>query len=112
MIEVVVNRRPSDRSIRSFQVSGHAEFDKPGKDLVCAGVSSIAVGTVNAIEEVVGIAMQHRMAKGFLSAALPDGITEEQERQAALLLESMLVMLRTIRETNQGKYISMKESDI
>ncbi|MCC2685291.1 MAG: ribosomal protein [Paenibacillaceae bacterium] len=112
MIEILVNRRQSDRSIRSFQVSGHAEFDKPGKDLVCAGVSSVTVGTVNAIEEVVGVMMEHRMAKGLLSAALPEGITEEQERQAGLLLESMLVMLRAIKETYHGKYISMKESDI
>jgi uncharacterized protein YsxB (DUF464 family) len=112
MIEIIVNRRQPDRSIRSFRVSGHAEFDKPGKDLVCAGVSSVTVGTVNAIEEVAGVEMECRMAKGFLSAVLPEGMTEEQERQAALLLESMLVMLRSIRETYHGNYISMKESDI
>lgn len=34
----------------SMNVSGHAEYNEFGKDLVCAGVSSIVIGLCNAFE--------------------------------------------------------------
>ena len=34
----------------SLEVSGHAEYDKSGKDLVCASVSSIMFGLMNALD--------------------------------------------------------------
>ena len=34
----------------SLEVSGHAEYDESGKDLVCASVSSIMFGLMNAID--------------------------------------------------------------
>jgi len=32
-----------------IRISGHADYDEFGKDIVCASVSSIAITTVNAI---------------------------------------------------------------
>ena len=34
----------------SLQVSGHAEYDESGKDLICASVSSIVFGLMNALD--------------------------------------------------------------
>ena len=34
----------------SLDVSGHAEYDESGKDLICASVSSIVFGFMNAID--------------------------------------------------------------
>ena len=34
----------------SLDVSGHAEYDESGKDLICASVSSIIFGFMNAID--------------------------------------------------------------
>ncbi len=36
--------------ITYLKVKGHAEYDEYGKDLVCAGVSSIMFGLMNAID--------------------------------------------------------------
>ena len=36
----------------SLNVKGHAEFSEKGKDLVCASVSSIMFGLMNALDEV------------------------------------------------------------
>ncbi len=38
-----------DSKILKIEVSGHAYSGEPGFDLVCAGVSSIAVGALNAL---------------------------------------------------------------
>lgn len=39
--------------IVKVEVSGHANFDQVGKDIVCAGVSAIIFGTLNALDNLV-----------------------------------------------------------
>lgn len=39
-------------NITSIEVSGHAASAEAGEDLVCAGVSSISVGALNALDEL------------------------------------------------------------
>ena len=38
--------------IMSIRMAGHAHFDEWGKDLVCAGASSIGFGALNALDEL------------------------------------------------------------
>ena len=39
-----------DNRYLSLEVSGHAEYDESGKDLICASVSSIIFGFMNAVD--------------------------------------------------------------
>ena len=39
-----------DNQYIKLEVSGHAEYDESGKDLVCASVSSIMFGFMNALD--------------------------------------------------------------
>ena len=48
MIKAVFEVR--ENLYRSLDVSGHAEFGEYGKDLVCASVSSIMFGFMNALD--------------------------------------------------------------
>lgn len=52
MIEVKIIRASSG-VIKHFSISGHAYADNPGFDLVCAGISCIGVGGLNAINELI-----------------------------------------------------------
>ena len=45
MIKVVVDNN-------KIEISGHANFDDNGKDIVCASVSSIVITTINACIEI------------------------------------------------------------
>ncbi|AUB31341.1 ribosomal-processing cysteine protease Prp [Spiroplasma floricola] len=36
--------------INSFVVKGHANFDKFGQDIVCAGITAIVSGSLNALD--------------------------------------------------------------
>jgi uncharacterized protein YsxB (DUF464 family) len=100
--------RQKDGSIRGFEVKGHANYAKHGEDIVCAGVSTVTVGTVNSLEALTGTVMDSRMNDGFLSAYLPSDGMKDRGPQAQLLLESMVVMLNSISES-YGKYIQIKE---
>lgn len=53
MIFITVTRDQDDR-ISEFKISGHADYDEPGKDIVCSAVSAASIGTINAIEKQQG----------------------------------------------------------
>ncbi len=48
MVKVKIVKK--DGLIKSLRISGHAGADVYGYDLVCAGVSSIAIGLANAVD--------------------------------------------------------------
>ena len=48
MIKVIYEAK--DNKYLSLDVSDHAEYDESGKDLICASVSSIMFGFMNAID--------------------------------------------------------------
>ncbi|WP_248927393.1 ribosomal-processing cysteine protease Prp [Paenibacillus hamazuiensis] len=108
MIRIAI-RRSDDRHIEGFSVEGHAQFDEPGKDIVCAGVSAVTVGTVNAVEALLGVKLGHRMKHGLLKVNVPKQLEASVRDQVQLLLESMVVMLKSI-EQSYGAYIAMQET--
>lgn len=107
MIYIDVERSSDGGKIKSFHVQGHAGYDDPGKDIVCAGVSAVTVGTVNAIKALLGTDLEVTMKKGDLFVRLPEG-HRESEQNEQLLLESMMVMLKTI-EQSYGDFVSINE---
>ena len=108
MIRVKVDRERDTKRITGFRVEGHALFAESGKDIVCAGVSAVTVGTVNAAEAVAGVALTAKMESGLLDVTVPEGLPEPKQASLQLLLESMVVMLHTI-ERSYGKHIRLKE---
>jgi len=112
MIQVEIRRR-RDGTIAGYVVDGHAEYDEPGRDIVCASASAIAVGTYNAIESLLGLKPRYVMRKGLMRVDLEDlePLTGEKRQQLNLLLESMIVMLRTI-EHSYGDYIAVTDKQV
>jgi uncharacterized protein YsxB (DUF464 family) len=110
MIYVTIERHSQENShIQAFVVEGHAQYDEPGKDLVCAAVSAITVGTVNSLEVLTGVLPISEMERGLLDVTLPKlgELDKDKADQLQLLLESMIVMLQTIQET-YGDYITIE----
>ncbi|WNR45855.1 ribosomal-processing cysteine protease Prp [Paenibacillus roseipurpureus] len=112
MIYVTIERlAPDSPHVLSFVVEGHAEYDVPGKDLVCAAVSAVTFGTCNSIVTLTGVIPIHEMERGagLLDITIPDSARTVPETwsQVQLLIESMVVMLRTIEQT-YGDYITIE----
>ncbi|EJW17058.1 ribosomal-processing cysteine protease Prp [Paenibacillus alvei] len=108
MIRITIRRKP-DRSIESFSIEGHANYARHGEDIVCAGVSSVSVGVVNAIEALTGIELDCEMKDGFLSGRVPHIGQPDIEAKVQLLLESMIVSLYTI-ETSYDSYLQIEDN--
>ena len=106
MINVYVSRDLTSNCITSFEVKGHANYAEHGYDIVCAGVSAVTVGTVNAIEKLAGIELPVKVKSGFVSSSIPRFNETEVSEKVQLLLESMLVMLESIADS-YGDYVKL-----
>ncbi len=94
--------------IEAFELSGHAESGPYGYDLVCAGVSAVSFGAVNAILQLCEIDLKIEQHEGgYLYVALPDSIDVETMNEAQLLLEGMIVSLQTI-EREYHEFITIE----
>ncbi|MEY8741205.1 ribosomal-processing cysteine protease Prp [Bacillales bacterium AN1005] len=109
MVEVEIIRSVSNGGIISYLSKGHADYDGHGKDIVCAGVSTVTFGTVNSIEVLLEIVPAHTIHEGFLKIDIPEQIEPKKFEQVQLLLESMVVMLKSIQES-YDEYLTIKET--
>ncbi len=106
MIQVTVTRKNSGM-IQSFSISGHAFFAEKGNDIVCAGVSAVSIGAINAVHALTGITPEiEQKEDGFLHCVVPEQLLEDTQEKIQLLLEGMVVSLQTIEE-QYGQYIKI-----
>lgn len=96
MINVTVFRK--NNQITGFILSGHADSGPYGYDLVCAGVSAVSFGVVNAVMEMTEteLAIEQEDEGGYLQVAVPDNIPKEKMDTVQLLFEGMIISLETI----------------
>ena len=88
--------------IKSLTVSGHANFDKYGKDIVCAGVSAVVTGGINALEtEIKNIEIINK--ENELGVKV---INSNEKIQ--IILNTILIQLETI-ESSYKKYIKIEK---
>ncbi|HEY4601176.1 MAG TPA: ribosomal-processing cysteine protease Prp [Cerasibacillus sp.] len=106
MINVYVFRKQN--AITAFELSGHAESGPYGHDLVCAAVSAVSFGAVNAVSELCQIDLDIDQGEegGYLRVALPSHLEQSTKEKAMLLLEGMVVSLETI-ERDYGEFIKI-----
>lgn len=100
MIRVRVVRK--NHLIQSITVTGHADSDVYGHDLVCAIVSGIMTGLCNAMDILVGeddVIFEEGHVE--IHVAKPNEKTD-------LILETGLIQLKTAEEVNQD-YLKVTE---
>ena len=98
MIRVTVDRA-ADRRIRRVVVEGHAGFADPGQDIVCAAVSGITLGLVNATERLLGVRVhQDSDREGKVDCRIPETLGPEIAERVQLLMEAMVTSLSMVAD--------------
>ncbi len=100
MISVVITRKNS--KVTSLKVSGHAEYDKRGKDIVCAGVSAIVIGGFNALAE------KNSKVDFLVNDNVSKVEIKDMNEELQIILETMIIQLKTIQQS-YAKYLNIKE---
>ncbi|MDR1012860.1 MAG: ribosomal-processing cysteine protease Prp [Lactobacillales bacterium] len=110
MINAIFKRMyDEDMNILCCTIQGHALNGEYGNDVVCAGVSALAINAVNSLEF---LALTKPIVKindevGYLYIEPVKGQTNEHDACAQILLESLYLGLMTIEE-DYGKYIKVE----
>ena len=84
--------------ITGFSVSGHSEFDEPGRDIVCAAVSAVVTMAEATINDVCGAKAKVRVKdeEARITLTLPVSCDEEESVQA--VLAGMMLYLCSLRD--------------
>lgn len=104
MIRITIQMH--NETIVSLDIKGHAEFDEHGKDLVCASVSSIAFGLLNALDEFK-VLFEHRILNNEIYIHL----NNQQDATAQIILKTGIIQLETIHESYEA-YIKIKKQEV
>jgi uncharacterized protein len=107
MITVAVKRQPTG-DVQSITIDGHARYDDPGKDIVCAAVSGISLGLLNAVDMLLGIDLSVQQGdNGYLHWEIPM-LEREKYRHLQLLMDGMIASLRSVA-IEYGKFVKVHD---
>ncbi len=101
---ISVNVTFIEHDIQSILIEGHANQNIHGKDIVCAGVSAIVYGSINAIDSIKKDAIAFQIKEGYTNIQV---LTSSKEIQ--IMLQMMLIQLQTMEES-YGQYIKIKQT--
>ncbi len=99
--------RDEEGRYSSFEMHGHADDAAvEGGDIICAAISMLAINTINSLEKLAKADIAYKAAEdgGDLRCCFkspPDG-------KAALLVESMLLGLRSVQKQYGKRYLSIR----
>jgi uncharacterized protein len=105
MIRVHIRKTKEDM-ITHLSISGHAEYAIKGKDLVCAAVSAIGVGGLNALDKLTGESIVEKLNENSI---VIDIIQVDDTQQN--ILKTMLYQLETV-EHSYSKYIQITKQEV
>lgn len=80
--------RGSGGRLKGFSVIGHTGSAPSGEDIVCAGISALAITAANALEAIGGIKVRLHSGDGFFSVRLPGGLPQRQAYIAQVILRT------------------------
>lgn len=101
MIRVEIIKSQKDERILQITVEGHAYFDEPGKDIVCAAVSALTIGAINSTEKLLKIDLKPEQSQkngGYLNWEVPIIGDDQTDDRLQLLMEAMIESLKSIEE--------------
>lgn len=90
-----------------FQVAGHAGYAESGSDIVCAGVSTLVINTINSIDELTDEPLavdEMDNGQGIINCHFPNRKKGVLDSKATVLLDSMILGLESIKHM-YGEYI-------
>ena len=109
MTKICVYRKGNH--IVKYVVDGHTGYAEQGSDIVCAAVSAIATHTLNGLTEIIKIPVGYEVKDAYLECIVPDNISEEERKQADILLDAMYLTFKNLEEQYK-EYITIIDMEV
>lgn len=108
MITVIVEKKQG--LIKQISVDGHADYAESGSDIVCAGVSAVVIGNLNAIDELGEDVVFDISANEDITGHITYRSLESTDKEQ-LILKAMLISLKSI-EDSYSEYITINIREV
>jgi len=105
MIKIIVKR--CHHAICEIVIQNHAGYEEEGKDLVCAGVSCIAIGALNAIDLKCNNVCTLEMKDAYIRIKVND----LDQQNAQVMLDMLRIQLVTMQES-YPKFIKITDQEV
>jgi uncharacterized protein len=102
--------RDKDGLIKEFQVTGHAGYDRAGKDIICSAVSAVVYTALGAMQELCEI-NDFKEQDGKIRWFIPKSINDEKAYKVKIILDSMAIGLKQIEFENR-KYLHVIDEEV
>jgi uncharacterized protein YsxB (DUF464 family) len=102
-----VNVQYQNQLIVNIDISGHADSALKGQDLVCASVSSMATGALNALDQLCPDACQLTLLDQK-TARITIELIQFNNTVVQTILQTLLIQLRTL-ESSHSSFIQIQE---
>lgn len=99
------------KNIAKYTVDGHTGYDVEGSDIVCAAISTVTMHTLNGLTDVVKIPVGYEVSDAYFECIVPDDISEEERKQADILLETMYLTFKNLEEQYK-EYITIIDMEV
>lgn len=110
MVQIEVVRQAGH--IVAMTLDGHAETEDDYDNIVCASVSILAQTCVLGLAQVAGIDdLEYGIDDGHLSFRLPEHLAAEQQEQARIITETMMIGIFGTQEMHP-QYIEICEREV
>ena len=95
----VIFWKRSDGALIGYTANGHSGYAEAGADIVCAAISALTQTTLNGLKNVLKAPVMFDQDDdgAFIEAILTPEASEDQIRQAQLLLVTLLEGLQAIQ---------------
>ncbi len=108
MITITVERK--NQRITGITAQGHALYDEPGSDIVCAAVSALMINAANSLEQLTDddlVIEEDQEGGGHLMIALEGEISGN----ADILMRSLLLGLESISQNYTDSFLTITERE-
>ena len=93
-----------------FLCDGHAGYADAGEDIVCAGISTLVINTINSIEKFTQTDIRATADEdaGDIIVRFPNGC----DRQAKLLVDAMILGLQGIQKNYGKRFLTLDFKEV
>ena len=109
MTHITIYRNQAS-AFTGFCCDGHAGYADAGEDIVCAGISTLVINTINSIEAltVTKILADADEGDGSIYVNFPSGC----DKQAKLLVDAMILGLQGIQNNYGKKFLTLDFKEV
>lgn len=115
MIRITIYK-DKNNYIKRYSVSGHANYDEHGRDIVCAAVSVLTQTTLLSINRVAKIEEDQifysiNQKSGYLDVEILDDVSSEEFKNAQIILMSLVVGLESVIDSYPD-YVTLEYREV